>query len=97
MEWKGLINGWAPEARAHPINHNITITGKVQDIGFRNTIEHIWRLFGLPDMVFNANADIKEQTLSVYAELPDNFTEVSSDDDIDIGRKLDKLPKGYIL
>ncbi|CAG0968674.1 MAG: hypothetical protein MPEBLZ_00760 [Candidatus Methanoperedens nitroreducens] len=48
-------------------------------------------------MVFNANADIKEQTLSVYAELPDNFTEVSSDDDIDIGRKLDKLPKGYIL
>ncbi|HWQ96192.1 MAG TPA: hypothetical protein VN368_02345 [Candidatus Methylomirabilis sp.] len=35
-------------------------------------------------------AGIKEQTLSVYIELPDNFTKVSSDDEIDIGRKLDK-------
>ncbi len=34
--------------------HSITITGKVQDIGFRNTIEHIGRSFGLPGMVFNA-------------------------------------------
>ena len=102
--------------------HSITITGKVQNIGFRNTIEHIGRLFGLPGMVFNAKdgsvkilcsgedtlinnftqeikvrgtekgaeiAGIKEQTLSVYIELPDNFTKVSSDDEIDIGRKLD--------
>lgn len=103
--------------------HSITIRGKVQDIGFRNTIEHIGRAFGLPGMVFNAKdgsvkilcsgedtvindftreikvrgtesgaeiAGIKEQTLSVYVELPDNFTKVSSDDEIDIGRKLDK-------
>jgi acylphosphatase len=102
--------------------HSITITGKVQDIGFRNTIEHIGRSFGLPGMVFNAKdgsvkilcsgedtvidnftqeikvrgmengaeiAGIKEQTLSIYIELPDNFTKVSSDDDIDIGRKMD--------
>ncbi|MDL5502670.1 MAG: acylphosphatase, partial [Candidatus Methanoperedens sp.] len=34
--------------------HSITIRGKVQDIGFRNTIEHIGRAFGLPGMVFNA-------------------------------------------
>jgi acylphosphatase len=102
--------------------HSITIRGKVQDIGFRNTIEHIGRAFGLPGMVFNAKdgsvkilcsgedtvinnfareikvrgmesgaeiAGIKEQTLSINIELPDNFTKVSSDDDIDIGRKLD--------
>ncbi|CAG0968592.1 MAG: Acylphosphatase [Candidatus Methanoperedens nitroreducens] len=102
--------------------HSITITGNVQDIGFRNTIEHIGRAFGLPGMVFNAKdgsvkilcsgedtvindftreikvrgtesgaeiAGIKEQTLSINIELPDNFTKVSSDDDIDIGRKLD--------
>ena len=102
--------------------HSITIRGKVQDIGFRNTIEHIARVFGLPGMVFNAKdgsvkilcsgedtvinnftreikvrgtesgaeiAGIKEQTLSINIELPDNFTKVSSDDDIDIGRKLD--------
>ncbi|NJD53541.1 MAG: acylphosphatase [Candidatus Methanoperedens sp.] len=99
--------------------HSITITGNVQDIGFRNTIEHIGRAFGLPGMVFNAKdgsvkilcsgedteinnftqeirirgtekgaeiAGIKEQKLSVYIELPDNFTKVSSDDEIDIGR-----------
>ena len=102
--------------------HSITITGNVQDIGFRNTIEHIGRAFGLPGMVFNAKdgsvkilcsgedtvitnftreikvrgtesgaeiAGIKEQNLSINIELPDNFTKVSSDDDIDIGRKLD--------
>src|SRR5660397_244498 len=105
------------------LTHSITITGKVQDIGFRNTIEHIGRAFGLPGMVFNAKdgsvkilcsgedtvindftreikvrgteggseiSGIKEQTLSVYVELPDNFTKLSSDDEIDIGRKLDK-------
>ncbi|MFZ3384488.1 MAG: acylphosphatase [Candidatus Methanoperedens sp.] len=103
--------------------HSITITGKVQDIGFRDTIEHIGRAFGLPGMVFNAKdgsvkilcsgentvinnftreikvrgtesgaeiAGIKDQNLSINIELPDNFTKVSSDDDIDIGRKLDK-------
>ncbi|MDL5502671.1 MAG: hypothetical protein QSU88_05585 [Candidatus Methanoperedens sp.] len=35
-------------------------------------------------------AGIKEQILSIKIELPDNFTKVSSDDEIDIGRKLDK-------
>jgi hypothetical protein len=29
--------------------HSIIITGKVQDISFRNTVEHIGRSFDLPD------------------------------------------------
>jgi acylphosphatase len=33
---------------------------------------------------------IKEQTLSININLPENFTKASADDDIDIGRKLDK-------
>jgi len=33
---------------------------------------------------------IKEQTLSINIDLPDEFSRVSSDDEIDIGRKLDK-------
>jgi hypothetical protein len=33
--------------------------------------------------------DIKEQLLP-FIDLPDNFSKASSDDDIDIGRKLDK-------
>ena len=33
---------------------------------------------------------IKEQTLSINIDLPDEFSRVSSDDDIDLGRKLDK-------
>jgi acylphosphatase len=35
-------------------------------------------------------ANIKEKTLSINIELPDEFSKVSSDDEIDIGRKLDK-------
>jgi len=35
-------------------------------------------------------AGIKEQTLSININLPENFTKASADDDIDIGRKLDK-------
>jgi acylphosphatase len=35
-------------------------------------------------------ADIKEKTLSINIDLPDEFSKVSSDDEIDIGRKLDK-------
>ncbi len=33
---------------------------------------------------------IKEQTLSINIDLPDEFSKVSSDDEIDLGRKLDK-------
>jgi dynactin complex subunit len=35
-------------------------------------------------------ANIKEQTLAINIDLPDEFSKVSSDDEIDIGRKLDK-------
>jgi len=35
-------------------------------------------------------AGIKEQTLPFNIDLPENFTKASADDDIDIGRKLDK-------
>ncbi|MDP3105663.1 MAG: acylphosphatase [Candidatus Methanoperedens sp.] len=35
-------------------------------------------------------ANIKEKTLSINIDLPDDFSKVSSDDEIDIGRKLDK-------
>jgi len=35
-------------------------------------------------------ANIKEQTLAINIDLPDDFSKVSSDDEIDIGRKLDK-------
>src|SRR4030042_6853215 len=34
--------------------------------------------------------DIIEQTLSINIDLPEPFSKASSDDDIDIGRKLDK-------
>jgi acylphosphatase len=35
-------------------------------------------------------ANIKEKTLSINIDLPDDFSKASSDDEIDIGRKLDK-------
>ena len=35
-------------------------------------------------------AKIKEQTLSINIDLPDDFSKVSSDDEIDLGRKFDK-------
>jgi acylphosphatase len=35
-------------------------------------------------------ASIKEKTLSINIDLPDDFSKASSDDEIDIGRKLDK-------
>lgn len=35
-------------------SYNVTITGKVQDIGFRNLIEDIGRYLGLAGYVFNA-------------------------------------------
>ena len=103
--------------------YNITVTGKVQDTGFRAIVEHIGRSFGMPGLVFNAKdgsvkilcsgedsvidnfthtikirgeesgaeiEDIKEQALPFNIDLPDDFSKASSDDEIDIGRKLDK-------
>jgi len=35
-------------------------------------------------------ASIKEKTLSINIDLPDDFSKASSDDEIEIGRKLDK-------
>ena len=35
-------------------------------------------------------AKIKEQTLSINIDLPDDFSKVSSDDEFDLGRKFDK-------
>jgi acylphosphatase len=103
--------------------HSITVTGKVQDLGFRSVVEHIGRSFGIPGLVFNAKdgsvkilcscedsvidnftqaikvrgaengteiAKIKEQTLSINIDLPDDFSKVSSDDEFDLGRKFDK-------
>jgi len=79
--------------------HSIIVTGKVQDIGFRSVVEHIGRSFGIPGLVFNAKdgsvkigaeiEGIKEQLLP-FIDLPDEFSKASSDDEIDIGRKLDK-------
>jgi acylphosphatase len=34
--------------------------------------------------------EIKDQTLSINIDLPDEFSKVSSDDEIDLGRKFDK-------
>ncbi len=34
--------------------YNITVTGKVQDIGFRSVVEYAGRLFALSGLVFNA-------------------------------------------
>ncbi len=103
--------------------HDITIIGKVQDIGFRSVVEYAGRLLGLPGVVFNAKdgsikiiccgedtviseffheiktrgeqrgaiiEDIEEQVIPFKLDLPDKFTRVLTDEDIDIGRKLDK-------
>ncbi len=54
--------------------HSITITGKVQDIDFRNTIEHIGRAFGLPGMVFNAKDGSVKILCSGEDTVINNFT-----------------------
>ncbi len=103
--------------------YNVTITGKVQDIGFRSVIEHAGRLLDLSGLVFNARdgsvqilcrgedsdirdfsqeimvwgvksgaviQDIIRQELPIDIEFPYPFSRVLADDDIDLGRKLDK-------
>ncbi len=102
--------------------YNITVTGKVQDIGLRAVIEYVGRLLDLSGLVFNARdgsvrvccgdesiireffqeirtrgvqkgaaiQDIKKQELSIDIVLPYPFSRVLSDEDIDLGRKLDK-------
>ncbi len=104
--------------------YNITVTGKVQDIGFRSVVEYAGRLLDLSGLVFNARdgsvkivccgedsaireffqqirirgkqrgaviEDIKKREIPFdVIDLPDTFSRVLADDDIDIGRKLDK-------
>ncbi len=102
--------------------YNATVTGKVQDIGFRSVVEYVGRLLELKGLVFNAKngsvrilcsgeddiigdffheirtrgeqrgaviRDIKQQEMP-FIDLPDMFSRLFTDDDIDIGRKLDK-------
>lgn len=103
--------------------YNVTLTGKVQDIGLRGVIEYAGRLLDLSGLVFNArnggvgiicrgeDSDIKDfsheiitrgekrgavfqdiirQELPFEVDLPYPFSRVLSDEDIDLGRKLDK-------
>lgn len=103
--------------------YNVSIVGKVQDIGFRAVIEYAGRLLDLSGIVFNAKdgtvriicrgengairdfsreiktrgeqrgaiiQDIDRQEIPFNIELPYPFSRVLADEDIDIGRKLDK-------
>lgn len=103
--------------------YNVSVIGKVQDIGFRAIVEYVGRLFNLSGLVFNAKdgsvkiicrgedgviseffdeirtrgekrgaviEDIKSREIPFAIDLPDKFTRVLTDEDIDIGRKLDK-------
>lgn len=103
--------------------YNITVTGKVQDIGFRAIVEYAGRLLDLSGLVFNAkngsvsilcrgeDNDISDLSLEIMNRgvqrgaviqeiirqelpfdivLPYPFSRVIADDDIDLGRKLDK-------
>ena len=103
--------------------YDVTVTGKVQDIGFRSVIEYAGRLLDLSGLVFNANdgsvrilccgedaeindfareitargrqkgakiKDIVRQELPFKIDLPYPFSRVLADDDIDLGRKLDR-------
>ncbi len=103
--------------------YNLTVTGKVQDIGLRGVIEYAGRLLDLSGLVFNTrnggvgiicrgeDSDIKDfskeiitrgekrgaifqditrQELPFDVDLPYPFSRVLSDEDIDLGRKLDK-------
>ncbi len=102
--------------------YNITVTGKVQNMGFRSVVEYAGRMLALSGLVFNARngsvriiccgeedvigdffqeirtrgeqrgaviEDIKEQEMP-FIDLPDTFSRLFTDDDIDTGRKLDK-------
>ncbi len=77
--------------------YNIIITGKVQDgsvkilcSGDDSLIDNFTQTIKIRGAESGAEiVDIKEQLLP-FIDLPDNFSKASSDDDIDIGRKLDK-------
>lgn len=105
-------------------SHRIIITGKVQDVGFRDTLEHIGRSFGLPGEVFNQkDGSVKilcggeDSTIENFmqairergerngaviesldnqiilldiSDLPEIFSKISADDEINLGRKFDK-------
>jgi acylphosphatase len=104
-------------------SHRIIITGKVQDVGFRDTLENIGRSFGLPGEVFNqkdgsvkilcgGEESIIEKFMQAIRErgerngaeiesfdnqiipldisdLPEIFSKISADDEINLGRKFD--------
>lgn len=103
--------------------YNVTVTGNVQNIGFRSVIEHAGRLLDLSGLVYNARngsvqilcrgedgdirdfsqeimvwgvrsgaviQDIIRQELPIDIDLPYPFSRVLADDDIDLGRKLDR-------
>lgn len=105
-------------------SHRIIITGKIQDVGFRDTLEHIGRSFGLQGEVFNQNdgsvkilcggedsviekflqairergerngAEIESLDNQIIpldiSDLPEIFSKISADDEINLGRKFDK-------
>lgn len=103
--------------------YNLTVIGKVQDIGLRGIIEYVGRLLDLSGLVFNARngsvriickgeereiadlsqeirtrgllrgaviQDVTKQELPFDIDLPYPFSRVLADEDIDLGRKLDK-------
>lgn len=103
--------------------YNVTVTGKVQDIGLRAVIEYAGRLLDLSGLVFNAKngsvrilcwgedsditdffqeirtrgvkrgaviQNIEKQELPFDIDLPYPFSRVLADEDIDLGRKLDR-------
>lgn len=107
--------------------YNITVTGKVQDIGFRAIAEYAGRLLDISGSVYNTKngsvkiicggedsaigqfvqqirtrgeergvviTDIKKREVPLdiidVKDLPYPFSRVLADEDIDLGRKLDK-------
>src|SRR3972149_6109646 len=102
--------------------YNVSVTGKVQDVGLRGVVEYAGRLLDLSGLVFNAKNgsvsilcrgedsvirdfsqeiktrgeqrgavidDIEKKELPFDIDLPYPFSRVLSDEDIDLGRKLD--------
>ncbi len=67
--------------------YNVSINGKVQDIGFRAFIEDIARFLQLRGF---AIVDIAKEEIPFHIYLPQQFTKFYTDEIADIGRKLDK-------
>jgi len=65
--------------------YNITVTGKVQDI--RKFFQEIRTEGEQRGAVIK---DIQKREIPFDIDLPDVFSKVTTDDDVDIGRKLDK-------